>query len=108
MGSTPPSAGVTPAPSEKREMLRTTFRSQGLSCVIPSCVILERSEESRILSLCHSERSEESRLLLRLPGPWGEADAGQHFRIQKVRRHRQSRRKVVLHPNPPPTLEEGI
>ena len=28
VGFTLPSAGVTPAPSEKREMLRTTFRSQ--------------------------------------------------------------------------------
>src|SRR5260221_14664775 len=36
MGSTPPSAGVTPAPSEKREMLRTTFRSQVLSKPAPS------------------------------------------------------------------------
>src|ERR1700746_1925405 len=31
VGSTPPWAGVTPAPSEKREMLRITFRSQVLS-----------------------------------------------------------------------------
>ena len=30
VGFTLPSAGVTPAPSEKREILRTTFRSQGL------------------------------------------------------------------------------
>src|ERR1700678_4043476 len=30
MGFKLPSAGVTPAPSEKREMLRTTFRSQVL------------------------------------------------------------------------------
>jgi hypothetical protein len=28
VGSTPPWAGVTPAPSENREMLRTTFRSR--------------------------------------------------------------------------------
>src|SRR6202040_1538561 len=63
VGFTLPSAGVTPAPSINRKMARTPFCSQGLFPVsFRPCVIVERSEESRLFPfLCHSERSEESR-----------------------------------------------
>jgi len=49
VGSTPPSAGVTPAPSDNRKMARTPFCSKVLFSLSPaSCVIPSEAEGPRI------------------------------------------------------------